>query len=68
MPYTTREISDILGTNEWRVRRLFEDGTLPEPERFAGKRVITPESVPLIVDALRVRGWLPQLKTRGAVT
>ena len=57
--YTTRELADILGTDEWRVRRLFEDGTLPEPGRFAGKRAIPGEMIPAIVDALRARGWLP---------
>jgi len=57
--FTTREIAEILGSREWRVRRLFEDGTLPDPPRFAGKRVIAGERIPLIVDALRLRGWLP---------
>jgi hypothetical protein len=55
--FTTRELADILGTDTWRVRRLFEDGTLPEPSRFAGKRAIPRESLPAIVEALRVRGW-----------
>lgn len=59
MPHTTREVGDILGTDEWRIRRLFEDGTLPEPQRFAGKRAIPSDLIPLIVDALRDRGWLP---------
>lgn len=57
---TTRGIGDILGTDEWRVRRLYEDGTLPEPPRFGGKRAIPRESIPAIVDALRARGWLPK--------
>jgi hypothetical protein len=57
--YSTREVADLLGTQTWRVRRLFEDGSLPEPSRLAGKRAITAELVPLIVDALRGRGWLP---------
>ena len=57
--YTTRELADMLGTVTWRIRRLFEDGTLPEPPRFAGKRAIPGNMIPAIVDALRVRGWLP---------
>ena len=57
---TTRQIADLFGTDEWRVRRLFEDGTLPEPDRFAGKRAIPREMLPAIVDALRDRGWLPE--------
>ena len=57
---TPRETADLLGTQTWRVRRLFEDGTLSEPSRFAGKRAISGESIPAIVDALRDRGWLPE--------
>ena len=43
--YTTREIGDLLGVAEWRVRRLFEVGRLPEPGRFAGKRAIPPHGI-----------------------
>lgn len=57
--FTTRSIADLLGTEEWRVRRLYELGVLDEPERFAGKRAIEREQIPAIVDALRDRGWLP---------
>lgn len=57
--FSTADLARILGTDEWRVRRLFEDGTLPEPDRFAGKRVILGEAIPAVVDALRKRGWLP---------
>ena len=58
--FTTREAAELFGTHTWRVRRLFEDGTLPEPARFAGKRAIPREMLPAILDALRARGWLPQ--------
>ena len=58
--FTTHELAELLGSETWRVRRLFEDGTLPEPGRFAGKRAIPRESIPQIVDALRNRGWLPK--------
>lgn len=57
--FTTREVAELLGTAEWKIRRLFEDGTLPEPGRFAGKRVITRDQLPTILDALRSRGWVP---------
>jgi hypothetical protein len=57
--FTTRQLADFLGTDEWRVRRLFETKTLPEPPRFGGKRAIPSELIPSIVDALRERGWLP---------
>lgn len=57
--FTTRELADTLGTDTWRIRRLFGDGTLTEPARFAGKRAIPGSMLPAIVDALRLRGWLP---------
>jgi hypothetical protein len=57
--FSTREIGDLLGLAEWQVRRLFEDGTLPEPRRFTGKRAIPRERLPEILDAARTRGWLP---------
>jgi hypothetical protein len=57
---TTRQVSDLLGVDLWRVQRLFESGVLPEPARFAGKRAIPSAELPAIVDALRSRGWLPR--------
>jgi len=57
--FSTRELADVLGTDTWRVRRLFEDGILPEPPRFAGKRVIPGHLIPQIIDGLRERRWLP---------
>ena len=57
--FTTREMADLLESDTWRVRRLFEDGTLPEPSRFGGKRAIPRQSIPAIVEALKTRGWLP---------
>ena len=57
--FTTGQLAKILRTDEWRVRRLFEDGTLAEPPKFGGKRAIPSELIPAIVDALRNRGWLP---------
>jgi hypothetical protein len=64
--FTTRELADILGTDLWRVRRLFQDGTLPEPDRFAGKRAIPSSMIPAITDELRARGWLPEVEAADA--
>ncbi len=66
-PLTTRQVADeitrspvIPGTvEEWQVRRLFEDGDLPEVPKFGGKRMVDHSLVPEIVEALRNRGWLP---------
>ena len=57
---TTRQVGNALGQAEWRIRRLFEDGTLPEPPKFGGKRAIDPALMPAIVSALIKRGWLPE--------
>ena len=62
---STRQLADLLGVETWRVRRLYEDGTLDEPSRFAGRRCIPQSHIPAICDALRARGWLP---TEEAVT
>lgn len=56
--YTTAEIARLLGTDTWRVRRLFKCGRLPEPPRFAGKRVIPNRMIADVAIALRERGWL----------
>jgi hypothetical protein len=57
--FSTREVGELFGVREWQVRRLYEDGTLPEPGRFAGKRVIARADLPTVLDALRARGWVP---------
>ncbi len=59
---TTRQVAKLVGVETWRVQRLFEDGNVPEPERFGGKRAITSQEVPRIIDALRERGWLESAK------
>jgi hypothetical protein len=56
---TTRELAEFLGVDEWRVRRLFETKSVPEPPRFGGKRAIPRSQIPAIVHALEGRGWLP---------
>lgn len=56
--FTTRELAELLGTDTWRVRRLFESGSIPEPPRFGGKRAIPREMIPDVAIALRERGWV----------
>ena len=58
--FTTCGAAELFGIVEWRVRRLFELGMIPEPPRFAGKRAIPREMLPQIIDAPRARGWLPE--------
>ena len=54
------ELADLLSVQSWRIARLFELGLLPEPDRVSGRRLIPKTMVPQVVDALRVRGWLPR--------
>jgi len=56
---STNDVARLLRVPEWRIRRLFETSALPEPGRFAGRRVITGDMLPGIIDALRDRNWLP---------
>lgn len=49
-------------TQVWRIRRLFETETLPEPPRFDGRRVIPRDLLPKLRAALKERGWLNTAK------
>jgi hypothetical protein len=55
---TTKQVADLLGTQEWRVRRLFETGAVPEVERFAGRRMIDGDRFVTIVGLLIDREWI----------
>jgi len=63
---STSDLAQFLDTDTWRIRRLFEDGTLPEPPRIARLRAIPRDRIPEIVDALRDRGWLRQAEAATA--
>ena len=58
--YTTREAAELLGVETWQVRRLFQDGTLDEPQKFGGKRAIPADLIPTIRDVMTARGWLTE--------
>ena len=55
---TTGQTAKLLGTDEWRIRRLFESGELPEPQKFEGKCMVRRHMLPAIIEALRSRRWL----------
>jgi hypothetical protein len=60
LPYVSvGGLGDTLGVQSWRIARLFELGILSEPPRIGRRRLIPKSMIPLIVDALRTRGWLP---------
>ena len=63
---TTREAAAHFGVDEWKVRRLYEDATLPQPPRFGRMRVITQAALPAIARALQQRGWLEPEETEAA--
>ncbi|MDA0240701.1 MAG: hypothetical protein O2955_06320 [Planctomycetota bacterium] len=56
--HTTKDVAKMHGIETWRVRRLFEDGTLPEPPKLGAYRMIPDEMIPAIREALERRGWL----------
>ncbi len=61
MPYkSTRDLADWLGIEEWRVRRVFEARLVPEPPRVGRNRAIPVQMIPLVIEALRTKGWLPE--------
>jgi len=63
--FSTSDVAVMLEVPTWRVRRLYEDGTLPEPTRLAGRRIIRGDQIPAICDALRRRGWITQREVSG---
>jgi hypothetical protein len=58
---TVPEIAELLGVEAWRIRRLYERRLLAEPPRIGRARAIDSDEIPAIVDALRCRGWLPDV-------
>jgi len=63
--FSTRDVAEMLRVPNWRIRRLYEDGTLPEPERLAGRRVIRGDQLPAVCEALWRRGWLPEREVQS---
>jgi len=61
--FTTRQVSELLGQPEWRIRRAVD--SMNGIGRFGGKRVIPSTALPKIIDILRGRGWLP-IETEAA--
>ena len=58
------EVASRLNVQSWRIARLFELGVLDEPPRLSNRRVIPESLVPSIQEALRKRGWLPQVDSQ----
>lgn len=65
--FSSNEVGEMLGYPGWRIRRLFERKELPEPPRFAGRRLIPRSMIPAILDALR-RGDRRHRKQQGGAS
>jgi hypothetical protein len=50
--YSTADVARLLGQPPWRIARLFQDGTLPEVARVAGRRVLREADVERVRQAL----------------
>jgi hypothetical protein len=61
---TTRQVGDILGQPEWKIRRVVDSlGSIP---RFSGRRMISRGLLPQIIDAIRAhdnREAVPEVAT-----
>ncbi len=55
---STQDVAKHFGMPAWLIRRLYQNGMLPPARRFRGYRLITPDELPTIKDALRKAGYL----------
>jgi hypothetical protein len=58
--YTVGDLARRWGIEEWKIRRVFDCGDLPQPRRFGLYRIIPSEDVHALVEALKARGYLPE--------
>ncbi len=65
--FSTAETARLLGTDPWRVRRLFELGVIDDVPRIGRHRVISATMLPLIIEALQKRNWLKREHTARCV-
>jgi hypothetical protein len=64
-PLTLGDLAVRVGLGEGRLRRLFANGTLPEPPRFMGKRCFTEADVAKVRATLVGRGLLQSAATEA---
>lgn len=58
-PMTTTAVAEHFRVRPWQVRRLYENGRLPEPPtRMGAYRLIMAEDLPAIATALTRAGYL----------
>lgn len=59
-PISIGQIALKLHVFPWKIRRLFETGKLPEPERIGNYRLFTEADIPRIKKALEEAGYLKE--------
>jgi hypothetical protein len=64
-PLTTAKAAQHFGVQTWQVRRIYEAGLLPPPDRAGAYRLIKPAELPALEEALRRRGYLPNVVEVG---
>lgn len=57
-PLSLGAVARQYGIPVWRIRRVFERGLLPEPDRVGPWRVISQGDLPALEAALRQAGYL----------
>jgi hypothetical protein len=62
---TVGEVADHFGCLAWQVRRLYESGRLPEPERVGSYRVIPVAELPAVEQALCDAGYILKRSARS---
>lgn len=61
------DVAAAVGCESWRLRRLFERGVLPEPQRVGGYRVFQASEIPTIRLAAEKAGILADQRRPVAV-
>jgi hypothetical protein len=57
-PMMLGDVAAKLGVELWQVRRLYQRGLLPEPQRMGNFRVVFVKDLPAIAQSLREAGYL----------
>jgi hypothetical protein len=64
-PLTMGQVAARYGVQQHHVRRIFQRGFLPEPQRVGAYRVVPVEDLPQVEEALRRAGYLPAVQAEA---
>lgn len=62
---TTGDVGRHFGVPQWVIKRLYESGRLPEPERFGRNRVVPAADLPAVSAALVAAGYIAGKEARA---